>query len=142
MPWGHLNGEASAGPGHGAKKNGQRDHDVRVLVYGLAVLLGLLGLVFVVAAGQGNALVRIVVGLVCLVAAGVIVALARLRPVRHTHVHDMQLHLSGDVSLEQMTCRECGAPLSDRSTSVKAGAVFVQCEYCGAQHQLEEAPKW
>lgn len=115
---------------------------MKIAVYAIAVVLGLLGLLFLIAAGQGNAVVRIVIGLVCLAAAGTLVALARLRPAQQTHVHQMKLDLTGDVALENMTCKQCGAALSSQSVTVSAGAVFVHCEFCDAQYQLEEAPKW
>jgi len=115
---------------------------VKVVVYLLAAGLAILGLLFVVAAGQGNAVARIAIGVVCLGAAAALVALVRLKPTYETHVHQTKLELSGDVSLEKITCQQCGATLSETSVSVKAGAVFVKCEFCGAEYQLEEAPKW
>jgi len=113
---------------------------VKVVVYALAVGLALLGMIFVVAAGQGNAIARVVIGLVCLGAAGTLVALMRTKPTHHTHVH--QLDLSGDVSLQEITCKQCGATLSEKSIKIAAGTVFVKCEFCSAEYQLEEAPKW
>jgi uncharacterized Zn-finger protein len=32
--------------------------------------------------------------------------------------------------------------LSKENLEVKAGAIFVECPYCGASYQIEEAPKW
>ncbi|MCA9122397.1 MAG: hypothetical protein H6822_17760 [Planctomycetaceae bacterium] len=113
---------------------------MKIAIYFLAVALGLLGLLFLVAAGQGNALPRIAIGLVCLLAAGAIVALSRLQPAQHTHIS--KVDLSGDVALEQLTCQQCGGSLGKDSVTLQAGAVFVNCEYCGAQYQLEEAPRW
>jgi hypothetical protein len=115
---------------------------VKFIVYVLAVVLGLLGLLFLIGAGQGNAVVRIAIGVVLIAAAGGLVVLAQLKPKHTTHVHHMKLDLAGDTSVEQMTCNQCGAELSSESVNVAAGAVFVHCEYCGAQYQLEEAPKW
>jgi len=115
---------------------------VKIVVYLTAAGLALLGLLFVVAAGQGNAVVRVVIGVVCLGAAAALVALLRLKPTHETHVHQTQLDLSGDVSLQQITCNQCGATLSEKSITVTAGAVFVKCEFCAAEYQLEEAPKW
>ena len=82
------------------------------------------------------------IGVVCLGAAFMLVVLMRLKPIHETHVHEMKVDLSGDVSLENLTCKQCGGNLSEKSVSVRAGAVFVQCEFCGAEYQLEEAPKW
>ena len=115
---------------------------MKFLVYGLAVILGLLGLLFLIAAGQNNAVVRIAIGVVLLVAAGGLVVLVQLKPIQQTHVHQMKLDLPGDTTLQKITCRQCGAELSSQSVNVAAGAVFVNCEYCGATYQLEEAPKW
>jgi hypothetical protein len=115
---------------------------VRIVAYCLAAALAVLGLLFLIAAGQGNAAVRVVIGLVLLGGAIAVVALSRLRPVQQTHVHETKLHLSGDVSLENIVCKQCGANLSEKSVRLTAGAVFVKCEYCGAEYQLEEAPKW
>ncbi len=53
-----------------------------------------------------------------------------------------RIELSGDVSLEQLTCRSCGGKLSSDNVKVMAGAVVVNCPYCGASYQLEEEPKW
>ena len=113
---------------------------MKVFVYVLAAGLALLGLIFVVAAGQGNAIARVFIGLICMGAAGALVALMRMKPTHHTHVHQMEL--TGDVSLQDITCKKCGATLSQKSIQVKAGAVFVKCEFCSAEYQLEEAPKW
>ena len=113
---------------------------MKVVVYLLAAGLALLGLIFVLAAGQGNAIARVVIGLVCLVAAGALIALMRMKPTHYTHVH--QLDLSGDVGLQEITCKKCGATLSEKSLKISAGTVFVKCEYCSAEYQLEEAPKW
>jgi hypothetical protein len=113
---------------------------VKVASYIIAGLLGLLGLLFLFAAGQGNAIARVTIGVVCIAAAGAIVALSRLKP--QQHVHTMKVEMTGDTSLEQIQCKQCGATLSSKSVRVAAGAVFVHCEYCGAEYQLEEAPKW
>ena len=115
---------------------------MKIVVYLLAVGLAILGLLFVVAAGQGNVVVRVIIGVVCLGAAAALIALSRLTPTQTTHVHHTKLDLSGDVSLQEITCKQCGAALSEKSVSVKAGAVFVKCEFCSAEYQLEEAPKW
>ena len=40
------------------------------------------------------------------------------------------------------TCRNCGSTLTAKSVRVEAGAVFINCEFCGTSYQLEEAPKW
>jgi len=115
---------------------------MRLLAYLLAALLGVLGLVFLFAAGQGNTVPRLVIGVVCLAAAAALVALSRLRPIHIRHERHQTLELTGDVSLENFKCRQCSAELTAKATEVRDGAVFVHCEYCGSEYQIEEAPKW
>ena len=110
----------------------------RVIAYVLAAAIGVLGLIFIVGA-QGQILRFIIGGILILGAAGLI-ALSRLAPV-HTTI-TQKIDLSGDVDVQDLVCRRCGGHLSQKSISVRAGAVFVNCEYCGAAYQLEEQPKW
>jgi len=113
---------------------------MKPVAYLLAILLGLLGIVFV-GGSQGSPL-RIVVGIVFFAAAGALVWLARMQPAQTTHTIVQKIDLSGDVNLQDLTCKSCGASLSRKSISVAAGAVLVNCEFCGASYQLEEEPKW
>lgn len=106
--------------------------------YLLSALLGFLGLVFLLGA-QGQAM-RAVVGIVLFAAAGSLIYLTRARP--KTVTVQQQVELSGDVAVQELHCKACGGTLSAKSVSVRAGAVFVRCEYCQATYQLEEAPKW
>jgi hypothetical protein len=115
---------------------------MRVALVLLAVVLGLLGVVSVVAAGAGNAAPRIAIGVVLLAAAGVIGWIGRPRSVEVHHHVTQKVELSGDVRPEQMKCAQCGADLSPDSVKVRAGGIFVECPYCRASYQLEEAPKW
>lgn len=113
---------------------------MKLVAYPMAVLLGLLGIVFVVGA-QGQ-VVRVVVGVVLLASAGALVWLARQQTKHVTTTVVQKIDLSGDVSVQEMSCRSCGGTLSEKSLEIKAGAIFVQCEYCGVAYQLEEEPKW
>lgn len=115
---------------------------MKPIAYLLAGFLGLVGLSAVVAAGYSNFTPRLVAGLVCFAASAVVFLLARFQPVEHTHVHKMELDVTGDVSLEQMQCQQCGAELSAESIDMSEGALFVKCEYCGSQYQIEEEAKW
>lgn len=108
------------------------------VVYALAGVIGFFGLVFIGGA-QGQPL-RVIVGVVLLGAAGALVYLFRVQAKSTTVVQ--KIDLSGDVSLEHMTCRNCGSTLTAKSVRVEAGAVFINCEFCGTSYQIEEAPKW
>lgn len=109
-----------------------------IIVYLLAAGLGFFGVMFVV--GSQGQLLRVLVGVFLFAGAAVLIYLTKVRPRSTTVVQ--KIDLSGDVSLEGMKCRSCGGALSKKSIQVKAGAVFVDCEYCGAAYQFEEAPKW
>jgi uncharacterized membrane protein YfcA len=113
---------------------------VEIVTYIIAAVVGFFGLMFVIGA-QGQ-VIRFIVGLVLLAAAGVMVYLTRVRPKHEERTVIQKIDLSGDVDLEQMTCRSCGGTLSQDSIEVRAGAIFVNCPYCGASYQIEEAPKW
>ena len=115
---------------------------MRVALVLLAVVLGVLGIVMILAAGAGNAVLRIAVGAVLLVAAGVVGWIGRPQALEvHQHVHQT-VELSGDVRPQGITCTQCGAPVPADSVKVRAGGIWVTCARCGAEYQLEEAPKW
>jgi hypothetical protein len=113
---------------------------VKLIAYTLAVLLDLLGLVFIIGA-QGQ-WVRVVVGVVLFGASGALLVLTRMRPAESTTTVVQKIDLTGDVRLKDLKCRSCGGTLTEKSLEVKAGAVFIHCEYCGAAYQLEEDPTW
>jgi hypothetical protein len=113
---------------------------MKLVAYPLAALLAALGLMFVVGA-QGQT-TRIAVGVVLLAAAGALIWLALQQPKASVTTIVQKIDLSGDVKLADLTCRTCGGTLGKESITVKAGAVFVNCQYCGATYQIEEAPKW
>jgi hypothetical protein len=111
---------------------------MKPIAYILSGLLGFFGIMFIV--GAQGVPIRFAVGIVLLVAAGALIYLARTQPQPTTLVQ--KIDLSGDVNVQELKCRSCGGTLTEKSVSVKAGAVFVNCEYCGASYQLEEEPKW
>jgi len=113
---------------------------MKLVAYPLAAVLGFFGVMFVM--GSHGRAGSIVVGVVLLISAGALIWLALQRPKETKHTVIQKIDLSGDVNVQEMTCRSCGGNLSEESISVKAGAVFVNCEYCGSAYQLEEEPKW
>jgi hypothetical protein len=113
---------------------------VAIVSYGLAAVLGLLGIVFL--AGNQGVVLRIIVGGVLLAAAVALAAAARLRPKIEQRNIVQKIDLSGKVGLSELACTQCGARLDQKSIEVRAGAVFVSCPYCNASYQLEEEPKW
>lgn len=113
---------------------------MRWVGYGLAVAIGLLGVVFI--AGNQGVVLRIVVGIVMLAAAIALVVAMRLRPRVVEQRITQKVEIGGDVKLERLECQECGAALAKQAITVENGTVLVSCPYCQAGYQLEEEPKW
>ena len=109
-----------------------------ILLNVFAVLLGLLGLLFIIGfQGQTG---RLIIGIVLCAAGGLLVVVSRMRPKQTTVVQ--KIDLTGDVSTQELKCKNCGSTLTNKSVTVRAGAIFISCEFCGTQYQMEEAPKW
>jgi hypothetical protein len=113
---------------------------MKIIAYPLAAMLFVLALVFI--AGSQGEVMRLVVGGILMAAsvAFLWLALQKPRPVETTVIQ--KIDLSGDVSLEEMKCRNCGGQLGKDSIFVNAGAIYVKCPFCQASYQIEEAPKW
>ena len=112
---------------------------MKIVAWVFAVLLGLLGLVFVTGS-QGMAS-RIVIGVVLFAAAIALVVVAQLRPKQGTIVQ--KIDLPAGSKLKEFKCTKCGAPLpSDALKMNDVGAITVSCPYCKAVYQIEEDAKW
>ena len=53
-----------------------------------------------------------------------------------------KIDLSGDIEMETLKCQKCGGELKKDSITVKEGAIFISCPYCGSAYQMVEEPKW
>ncbi|MGW8317794.1 MAG: hypothetical protein ACWGPS_01015 [Candidatus Promineifilaceae bacterium] len=113
---------------------------MRIVAYLVAGIVALLGLIFLI--GSQGQILRLVVGIVLIIAAVAVVYLARVQPKPSQTTMVQKIDLSGDVNLEEIRCRSCNAPLSRDEIEVRAGAIFVHCDHCGATYQFEEEPKW
>jgi Zn finger protein HypA/HybF involved in hydrogenase expression len=114
---------------------------MKLIAYPLAALLAFFGIMFVVSGAKGQPL-QIVVGVILLVSGAALLWFAYQLPKPSITTIVQKIDLSGDVNLADMKCRSCGGSLGKESVTVKAGAVFVNCQYCGATYQIEEEPKW
>jgi hypothetical protein len=63
------------------------------------------------------------------------------KPEQRVTVHQ-EVELTGDIDLASLKCEKCAATLDKGSVTVKEGAAFVSCPYCGATYQMVEEPKW
>jgi len=113
---------------------------MKPLAFLLAFLLGVVGFLFV--AGHEGSPMRIVVGVVLFAAAGALIWLAMHRVPESKTTIVQKIDLSGNVNLQELTCRSCGGTLGKKSIAVRAGGIFITCEFCGTAYQLEEDPKW
>lgn len=116
----------------------------RVIAYIAAAILIFFGVLFVWGAfdpEQGDT-GWIPIGLVSIAVGLVLIWLVRKRPGDEPVEIIQKIDLSGDVSLEKMTCRNCGGTLSSDNIKMVAGAPVVSCPYCNTSYQLEEEPKW
>jgi hypothetical protein len=116
----------------------------RIIAYIAAAILIFFGFLFVYGAfsPEGSA-GWIPIGLISLGAGFVLIWLAGRRT-KGTEPQEIvqRIELSVDVSLEKMTCRNCGGALSSENIKVLAGAAVVNCPFCGTSYHLEEEPKW
>jgi Zn finger protein HypA/HybF involved in hydrogenase expression len=113
---------------------------MKFILYSLAALLGIFGFIFIVGA-QGS-IGRIAVGIILFVAGGALVYVSRVQPEPSQTTIVQKIDLSGEMNLQEIRCRSCDAPLSKESIKIEGGAIFVNCEYCGATYQMEEEAKW
>ncbi len=111
----------------------------------VAISFILLGGLFIIAGETTN----LITGVLLLVVAGALLFLVyrsdkveAARPKLVNQTFNVQMGGSGTLQQKQMTCRSCGAPLSDKDLSVVKGGIMVKCPYCGSVYALEEAPKW
>ena len=87
---------------------------------------------------------RLLVGIIsALLGLGIIVAIRLREPKpKQEVVVRQQIDIGGDVEMEALKCRNCGAQLDKSAIGMAQGAVMVTCPYCSATYQIVEEPKW
>jgi hypothetical protein len=117
----------------------------RIIAYIAAGVLVLFGVAFLYGAFSPDGSPGwILVGLASLGAGFVLIWLAGRQTAASGAAGEtvQRIDLSGNVSLERLTCRNCGGQLSPDNVKMLAGAPVVTCPFCGTSYQLEEEPKW
>jgi hypothetical protein len=114
------------------------------IVAGILLLFGVLWLLSAFSAETTSPLGRLVVGgLLVLLGLGIILIVRMREPKPEQQITIRQeIDLSGDIQVEELKCRNCGAQLDSKALKVVEGAVMVSCPYCGAAYQIVEEPKW
>jgi DNA-directed RNA polymerase subunit RPC12/RpoP len=118
----------------------------KLIGYIVAAILVFFGVLFIWAAFSPDGQVGwIVVGIISVAIGLGIIALVRLRepkPAQAPQEIIQKIDLSGDMQLETLKCQKCGGELQKDSISIREGAVFIDCPYCGSAYQMVEEPKW
>jgi hypothetical protein len=118
---------------------------MKIIAYIAAAIFIFLGAVYTYAAfdpqSPDSYLIPGIISLI--IGFGIIWFASRPRPAApgDTNV-TLNVDLPGNVSLDQMTCKNCGGALSSKDVKMVAGAPVVSCPYCGTTYQLTEEPKW
>ena len=114
------------------------------ILAGILLLFGVLWLLSAFSAETASPGGRLLVGgLLILIGLGIIVAVRLREPKPEQQVTIRQeIDIGGDVEMETLKCRNCGAQLDKSAISVAEGAVVVSCPYCGTTYQIVEEPKW
>jgi DNA-directed RNA polymerase subunit RPC12/RpoP len=119
----------------------------KIIGYIVAAILLFFGVLWLLSAFSAEAASpggRLLVGgVLVLLGLGIIVAIRLREPKpKQEVVVRQQIDIGGDVELEGLKCRNCGAQLDKSAISVVQGAVMVTCPYCSATYQIVEEPKW
>ena len=118
----------------------------KIIGYIVSAILIFFGILFIWAAfSPGGETGWVVVGIITVAIGLGIILFIKFRepkPAEPPQEIVQKIDLSSDIQVEKLKCQNCGGQLDQNSVSVKAGAVFVNCPYCGASYQIVEEPKW
>jgi len=118
----------------------------KIIGYIIAAILIFFGVLFVWAAFSPEGETGwILVGAISVAIGLGIIGLIKFRepkPAQPPQEIIQKIDLSGEIEMETLKCEKCGGELQKDSITVKEGAVFISCPYCGSTYQLVEEPKW
>lgn len=118
----------------------------RVIGYIIAAIVIVFGVLFLLASFSGQPVSQaagtLVTGVVLIIIGLVVVVAIKLREPKPKQEIVQKIDLTGSVDVSKLECKNCGAHLDRDSVAVVAGAVMVNCPYCGSSYQIVEEPKW
>ncbi len=118
----------------------------KIIGYIVAAILILFGILFIWATFSPEGEIGwLFIGIISVGIGLGIIALIKFRepkPAQPPQEIIQKIDLSGDIEMETLKCQKCGGELQKDSISVKQGAVFISCPYCGSAYQMVEEPKW
>lgn len=110
---------------------------------GIAILFGVL---FLIAAFDGRPVSQAVgnfIIAIILIGIGVVIIIAiKMREPKPKQEIIQKIDVSGDIAMERLKCKNCGALLDKDSIKLVEGAIVISCPYCGTTYQMVEEPKW
>ncbi len=118
---------------------------VRIIAYIVAAIFIFFGVLFIWGAfspqGQPG---WIVIGIITVAVGLVLIWLGGRVKTKAAEAENvtLKIDLPANVSLDTMTCKNCGGALTMDNIKMVAGAPVVNCPYCGTTYQLTEEPKW
>ena len=117
----------------------------KTLLVFLGIVLLLLGFIFLI--GSDGLLFNIIAGLVMIIVGClfflIVYRLEHAKAAQPKLVSQtVKVDLSGEKTLKNLKCRDCGAELSEREVGMISGGIIVKCSYCNSVYELEEQPKW
>jgi len=118
---------------------------VEALLAFVAIVVVLLGAIFIMAGEGADMLTGVVLVVIAVVMFAFIYRVEKISATKPTLVNqtfNVKMDGSGKFEEKEMKCRSCGAPLVDKDLKVVQGGIMVTCSYCGATYAMEEAPKW
>ena len=118
----------------------------KIIGYIVAAILIFFGILFIWGAFSPEGETGwIVVGIISVAIGLGVIALVKFRepkPAQPPQEIIQKIDLSGDIEMETLKCQKCGGELQKDSITIKEGAVFISCPYCGSAYQMVEEPKW
>ena len=117
---------------------------VGYVISGILIFLGVIWLLSAFIEETFDPISRLVVGVILVgIGLAIIVAVKMREPKPEQKVVvEQKIDFSGDIELEKLQCKNCGAELDKKSITLAQGAVVVSCPYCGTSYQMVEEPKW
>lgn len=110
---------------------------------GIAILFGVL---FLIAAFDGRPVSQAISNFIIaavLIGIGVVIIIAiKMREPKPKQEIVQKIDVSGDIAMERLKCKNCGALLDKDSIKLAEGAIVISCPYCGTTYQMVEEPKW
>lgn len=117
---------------------------VGYIISGILIFFGVIWLLSAFTEETFDPISRLVVGVILVGVGLAIIVVIKMREPKPEQrvVVEQKIDLSGDIELETLQCKNCGAELDKKSITLAEGAVIVSCPYCGTSYQMVEEPKW